>query len=158
MRTNNTHRRFALVGFSSAVFFASLWLTGCQRHASMVIETGPPLRFVMSGPGKVTSFQVSGPDLERESNRQREGDRLMLLKVYWELAPIAAEGRGFDENGAITYGQVPEGFVQVQPQNGTPPPLVERHLYNVRFSVNDGDGINRFFVIRDGKIVAEGER
>jgi len=158
MRINSKFRRFALVGFSSTLFIASLWLTGCQPHPSIEIETGPPLRFVMSGPGRVTSFQVTGPDLEHESNRQGEGDRLTMLKVYWELAPTTAGGRGLDEIGPITYGQVPEGFVQVKPQSGTPPPLVERDLYNVRFSVNDGDGINRFFAIRDGKIVAEGER
>jgi hypothetical protein len=70
MRTRNTLRSFALVGFSSTVFITTLWLTGCQRHPSMEIETGTPLRFVLSGPGRVTSFQVSGPDLEREPQRQ----------------------------------------------------------------------------------------
>jgi hypothetical protein len=80
-----------------------------------------------------------------------------MLKVYWEVAPT--EEIALDKILPITYGQVPKGFVQIQPPNGTPPPhLVERDLYNVRFSGNDGDGINRFFAIRDGRIVAEGER
>ena len=58
-----------------------------------------------------------------------------------------------------TYGKVPEGFGQVQPPSGgAPPRLVERDLYNVRFSVKDDVGINRFFTLRDGMVVAEGEQ
>jgi hypothetical protein len=159
MRSNTILQSFSLVGLFSAVLVGFLWLTGCRQHTSLVIETGNPLRFVVSGPGTMTNFQVTGPDLEREPNRQGEGDRLTLLKVYWEVASSGGTDRSLDKIGPITYGKVPEGFVQIQPPNGVPPPpLVERDLYNVRFSVNDGDGINRFFAIRDGRIVAEGER
>lgn len=136
----------------------SVWLTSCRRQTSLAIEMGNPLRFVVSGPGTLKNLQVTGPDLEREPNRQGEGDRLTLLKVYWELAPREGQERSLDDVGPITYGKVPEGFVQVQPPSGAPPELVERDLYNIRFSVSDGDGINRFFALRDGKVVAEGER
>jgi len=118
---------------------------------------GDPLQFVVSGPGTLANLQVSGPDLEREPNRRGEGDRLPLLKVYWELAPLDGKDRSLDEVGRITYGKAPEGFVQIQPASGPPPPLVDRDLYNIRFSVNNGDGINRFFTIREGKIIGEGE-
>ncbi len=119
---------------------------------------GNPLSFVVSGPGTLNNLQVSGPDLEREPHPRGDGDRLALLKVYWELAPREGQERGLDSVGAITYGKVPEGFVQVQPSSGVPPPLVERDLYNIRLSVTNGNGINMFFAIRDGKVVAEGER
>jgi hypothetical protein len=60
--------------------------------------------------------------------------------------------------GSITYGTVPDGFVQVQPaSNELPPSLVDRDLYNIRISVKDAAGINRFFVIRDGRIDEERE-
>lgn len=156
MRSNTTVQWFSLV-WLAAIGGALLWMTSCRRHTSLVIEPGSTIRFFVSGPGTITNFQVSGPDLKREPNRQGEGDRLTMLKVYWEVA--STDGTALDKIAPITYGKVPDGFVQVQPPNGAPPPpLVERDLYNVRFLVNDGDGINRFFAIRDGRIVAEGER
>ena len=158
MRTNNKLRRFVSVGLSSCVFVTAMWLTGCGRDTHLVIEVGTPLRFIVSGPGALNHLQVTGPDLEREPNRHGDGERLMLSRIYWEVAPSEGTVRSLDEIGPITYGKVPDGFVQVQPPSGAPPPLVERDLYNVRVSVNDDLGINRFFAIRDGRIVAEGER
>ena len=140
------------------LLIASVWLTSCRRQTSLAIEMGNPLRFVVSGPGTLKDLQVTGPDLEREPNRQGEGDRLPLIKVYWELAPREGQERSLDDVGPITYGKVPEGFIQVQPPSGAPPELVEHDLYNIRFSVSDGDGINRFFTLHDGKVVADGER
>jgi hypothetical protein len=158
MRTSYYFRSAAFIGIFSMVL-ATMSLTSCQRRTSLIIEMGNPLRFVVSGPGTLTNLQVTGPDLEREPNRQGEGSRLPLLKVYWELASQDGQDRSLDQVGAITYGRVPEGFVQVEPLgDASPAPLVERDLYNIRFSVNDVDGINRFFVLRDGKVVAEGER
>jgi hypothetical protein len=158
MKTNNTLRRFVLVGLTSYVFVTAIWLTGCGRDTHLVIEMGTPLRFVVSGPGTLDHFQVSGPDLDREPHPQGDGERLMLSKAYWELAPSKTTSRSLDQIGPITYGKVPDGFVQLQPVSGVPPSLVEGHLYNVTFTVNNDHGINSFFAIRDGKIVAEGER
>jgi len=118
MRTNNTLRRFVSVGLSSYVFVTAMWLTGCGRDTHLVIEMGTPLRFVVSGPGTLNHFQVTGPDLEREPNRHGDGERLMLSKIYWEVAPSEGTGRSLDEIGPITYGKVPDGFVQVQPPSG----------------------------------------
>jgi hypothetical protein len=159
MRIIRIRRSFAFTGIFLMQLAVTLSLTTCERRTSLVIEMGNPLRFVISGPGTLTNLQVTGPDLEREPNRQGDGSRLPLLKVYWELASHDGQDRSLDQMGAITYGKVPEGFVQVQPPSGAPPPpLVERDLYNIRLSVKDGDGINRFFALRDGKVVAEGER
>jgi hypothetical protein len=147
-----------LRSFAITVIFFTVLATGCQRRTSLVIEAGNPLRFVLSGPGILTNLQVTGPDLEREPHRQGDGSRLPSLKVYWELSSYEGRDRSLDEVGAITYGKVPEGFVQVQPSSSAPPaPIVDRDLYNIRISVNDGDGINRFFSLRDGKVIAEGE-
>jgi hypothetical protein len=158
MRIDSTIRTFALVGCVSTVVAVLLSSTSCQPHNSLAIQMGTPVRFSVSAPGTLTSLQVSGPDLDRESYPQGEGDHLTLLKVYWELAPREGTYRTLDQIESITYGKVPDGFIQVQPPSGVPPPLQDGNLYNIRFSVNDGNGINTFFAIRDGKIVAEGER
>ena len=159
MRLTYIFRSIAFMSIFSMMLAMTLSLTSCQRRTSLIIESGNPLRFVVSGPGTVTNLQLTGPDLEREPNRQGDGNRLPLLKVYWELASQDGQDRSLDQVGVITYGKVPEGFVQVQPSSGlAPPPLVERNLYNIRFSVTDGDGINTFFTLREGKVVAEGEQ
>jgi hypothetical protein len=131
-------------------------LTSCAQHPSLVIENTSPPRFVFSGSGSVTHLQVTGPDLEPVLSREGSGDR-SAPKVYWEVA--SSPGRPMNEMRSVTYGTVPDGFIQIQPQNGGPPPrLVEQQLYNFRLSVTDGDGFNNFFVIRDGKIVSESDR
>jgi hypothetical protein len=158
MKTNRPFRSLAVLGLVSMALMTSVWLTSCRRQTSLAIEMANSLSFIVSGPGTLKNLQVTGPDLEREPNRQGDGDRLAVLKVYWELAPREGQERSLDEVGRITYGKVPEGFIQIQPPLGAPPQLVERDLYNIRFSVSDGDGINRFFALRNGKIVAEGEQ
>ena len=158
MRVPYAVRGFTLTGISLLVMVVTVSLTSCHRRTSLVIETGNPLRFVVSGPEAMSGFQISGPDLEREPNREGDGSRLPLLKVYWAVALPDGQERTLDQVGAIIYGTVPEGFVQVQPSSGAPPPLLERDLYNVRLSLKNGDGVNRFFAVRDGKVIAEGER
>ncbi len=158
MRTNKP-RTFLTVGLFVSVFLALVSSASCRRENGVVIENGSPLRFIVSGPGTLSHFQVSGPDLEREPHRQGDGERLTLLKVYWELVPsVAATTRSLDKIRSISYGQVPDGFVQVYPQEGAPPALIERDLYNVTLAANTGRGVNMFFSVRDGRIVAEGQK
>lgn len=131
--------------------------TSCRRHTSLRIENGSPIRFAISGPGLLNVLRVSGPDLEREPNRSGEGERLMVSKIYWEIAPLGTSTRSLDEVGPIVYGKVPPGFVQLQPSGGSPPPLVQGDLYNVTFTVANDNGLNTFFRIYQGRIIAEGQ-
>lgn len=150
--------RFLSAGKLSTVLLLTLLATACQRHNSLVIEKGSPIRFVLSGRATINSLQVTGPDLQREPHPQGDGERLTLLKVYWEVAPRGeAAARTLDEIREIRYGEIPEGFVQVYPTNGTPSALVEKNLYCVSLIANSDRGFTTFFAIRDGKIVAEGE-
>lgn len=145
--------------FSVAAILCSLWLSGCARENDLTIRLDTPMKFVLSGPSTLDYFQVSGPDLDREPNPGGAGDRLRLMKDYWKVVPNGTTSqRSLDEIGSITYGQVPDGFVQVYPTDGSPPPLVEPNKYNVTISPKDGRGINMFFFIRGGKIVVEGEK
>jgi hypothetical protein len=105
------------------------------------------------------SLQVTGPDLKREPYPTGESERLTLRKVYWEIAPDAkARTSTLDQVKVINYGEVPEGFIQVYPLIGSPEPAVERNLYCVSLVPSAGRGFTTFFSIRDGKILAEGEK
>ena len=156
MKPKHNRGSFSLI-CGGALLIVVLAMVSCARDRSLVIENTSPPRFVFQGPGVVTHLQVTGPDLERESNPVGDGDRLTALKVYWELA--SSPGRSVNDIGPVTYGRVPDGFVQIEPRNGaSPPQLVEQHLYNIRLSVEGGEGFNNFFVIRNGRIVSEADR
>lgn len=138
MSNHKIETQFLTASLCVAMILLSLCVTACRRHTGLVIENGVPLRFVLSGPGTLHHFVVSGPDLGRELHPQGKGERLMLSKTYWELAPNGTASRTLDEIGPISYGKIPTGFVQVQPSgNLPPPPLVQTHLYNVTFTVNN---------------------
>lgn len=131
-------------------------LLGCERNPKVTIEYAAPPRFLLSGPGTLNYFVISGPDLERDAaNRQGDRDYLPLRNDYWKLIPSeTARNKPLDEIGSIVYGQVPAGFIQVLPEHGPPPPLVEGDLYNVHLEPNNSYSFNTFFSIRDGKVLA----
>ena len=141
------------------MFIAVLWLSGCERDPRVVIEYGVPLRFTVSGPGKIKYFRVNGPDLERDAaNRQGTANQLPKIKLYWKIAPAgSAADQSLDKVGTIIYGQVPTGMVQVYPEHGSPPPLVDGDVYNVHLEPVDSYTFQTFFSIKNGKIFAVGQ-
>jgi hypothetical protein len=157
MRNKTPWKRSCRIGVCTAILLAAMAVVNCGRDPSLVIENTKPPRFVFSGSGTVTHLTITGPDLERDPKPTSGGDHLTPLKVYWEIA--STPGTRMNDVGPVTYGQVPPGFVQIEPQNGASPPnLIEQHSYNFRLSVDGGDGFNRFFVIRDGRIVTEADQ
>jgi len=112
----------------------------------------------VSGRSTLQYFQVSGPDVDREPSPAGDGEHLMLIKNYWKLVPDGKSAEcTLDEIGAIRYGEVPKGFVQVYPDTGSPPPLIDRGKYNVTISPKSGRGVNMFFFLKDGKLIVERE-
>jgi hypothetical protein len=109
----------------------------------------------VSGPGTLNYFRIDGPDLERDpANRQGTRDYLPAIKLYWKLVPKNPREQSLDDIGAIKYGEVPERLIQVYPEHGPPPPLVEGDLYNVHLEPNASNSFNTFFAIRGGKVLA----
>jgi hypothetical protein len=145
---------------SCFLLFVASCLVSCDRKAQVEIENGTPPKFRVSGRGTLNSFDILGPDLEREQiNRQGDSrNSLPKLKLYWKIVPNEnGTNKTIDEIGVIVYGQVPNGFTQAYPEHGAPPPLIERDLYNVALVPKEIDSTTKFFSIRDGKILAEGE-
>jgi hypothetical protein len=135
---------------------------GCSNDVQeneLNVEYGSPPRFVVSGPHAIRAFRISGPDLDREPNPDGSGERLMLLKVYWEIVPTrSATNRNLDDIKQIEYAKLPEGFIQTAPAHGAlPPPLVEGYKYGVTLTPTAGRWSNYFFLIRDGKLISEKE-
>jgi hypothetical protein len=59
----------------------------------------------------------------------------------------------------IVYGQVPPGFRQYTPPNGSPAPISDNSDYSIRVGVRDQrcGGVGMWFSVRDGKITTEAD-
>lgn len=145
--------------FVFSILIMTLPLPSCEHRRRVVIESGSPPQFRISGPGSLDHFEITGPDLDRDaSNRRGNRDYLPAMKVYWRLAPTPDTKQALEGIGTIRYGQIPRGLIQVYPEQGPPPPLVEGDLYNVHLEPDNSDSFNTFFSIREGKIVAVGQK
>ena len=118
-------------------------ILGCERATTLTIEGVSPPKFVMSGNGILRAIRLVGPTKQREAQGEE-------ASVYWLIE--SKESRYVDSVGTVTYGQVPEGFVQKYPESGDPPPLVEGARYNVRIMTDNAAWAYQVFQIKDGKI------
>ena len=146
---------------SLTLLLLSLLISGCglnektKRDPDLAIEGYNPPKFRISGQGKLDSITVSGPDKER---KQPEGDAAPYRKEYWVIMPKEEYDLShFKELGLLIYGQTPEVFKQWVPQMGEVQPLIEGETYSVQLRTKDGPAVSRFFVLRDGKIIATGD-
>jgi hypothetical protein len=80
------------------------------------------------------------------------------MKEYW----VIQSNSDIDVNRLpkpIVYGQVPAGFRQYTPANGSPPPILDGASYIIQIGVREQrcGGINMWFSVRDGKITTEAD-
>ena len=135
-------------------------ISGCRTDTKpvsgpdLVIEGYNPPNFRVSGRGTLDVIEVSGPDRSRKA---AEG-AAPYSKDYWVIMPKAEYDLSrLEELGPVIYGQKPEGFEQWVPRSGEAPPLVEGETYHVHLRTKNGPAVSRFFVLRDGKIIATGD-
>ncbi len=105
--------------------------------------------FKVEGRGSIQVIDVYGPDLE--NTKTAAGTPSM--KTYWEIAPAEDwDVERLAKTGGVVYGQVPQGFKQVIPENGAPPrPLSENEHFTFRLRVANASGVGAGFTIHDGK-------
>ena len=80
------------------------------------------------------------------------GEDMSAAKIIWEIRPNdLAHARV--PLGPLKYGSVPDGFTQIIPREGGPPPLEEGKNYQAGGPpIEMPDGVLRF-TIRDGKVI-----
>jgi len=102
-------------------------LVACDYRPTVTIEGGLVPKFTLTGRGLLHIIEIDGPDFDRP-NGLGAGSRYM--KPYWQIVPLKDYDVGtLEKHGPLVYGEVPEGFRQVIPENGAPaPPLVENEL------------------------------
>lgn len=97
------------------------------------------------------SLRVYGP-----GERKSDSDIEPYGTTYWEIRPKSDyDLRTHAEVSPISYGKVPEGFLQVYPEGGPPPPLFEGGRFAFSLVVEGGDAVNALFTIRQNKVVVE---
>src|SRR5580765_7288785 len=114
----------------------------CARPEPMVlIKEGNPQQFLISAKGILDVFSVSGPVHRCEAESNEHG--LLPMERYWEIAPLSDfDVSEFKKIGPVVYGKVPEGFRQVTPASGAPPPICKGYPYSVQVAIRNGGGVN----------------
>ena len=138
----------------AALFLIACSLLGCERRTHVRIEGGTAPVFVLSGSGRLENFAVY-----TEEGLQRSNNPFEDSFAVWEIKPIAGDMNGtpVEDLGSISYGVVPEGYVQVKPPRGSPPPLTDGLKYFYEVVTTGAPWASSYFEIKNSRAVpAEG--
>ena len=117
--------------------------TGCERDMRIKIDGKNPPTFTLSGSGDLVFLYLA----EVHDNRPPSLEDPDL----WEIRPNG--NNKISKLPSITYGTVPQGFIQVTPASGAPPPLIEGKLYAVGGPNANANGGSIWFTIKGGRSV-----
>lgn len=132
---------YLLITVSVAVF------SSCEVDTTVTIKGDNPPTFVMSGSGSLALLRIQGQKVRDTP--------AIFASVVWEIRSKDGRinGTRLESLGSIIYGRVPEGYVQVYPEHGDAPPLIEGQKYHAFFDTVNANGARVHFTIRDGKVV-----
>jgi hypothetical protein len=112
----------------------------------LTVTGNNPPQFRMTGSGELTSIRVTGPHKQQEV----EGEDQYM---YWLIRSERYETRrNVKEVSPVTYGKVPDGYVQVYPAHGEAALLVEGEHYHVQIVTDSANGDNGHFTIKNGSV------
>ena len=118
----------------------------CERSTTVQTTGENPPGFVLAGSGKLGEIIIYEAgyrgSLEDESH------------MMWEVKAQRMPGKLINELGTVTYGTIPEGYLQVKPEPGQdPPPLSEGKIYKFWFISANAPTALGYFEIRNNKAV-----
>ena len=135
------------------VLLSLLALCSCEPDTAVDVALGGkvPPTFSFSGPWWARDFQI----LEvPPKSVNKNGQNTEQVKKIWLVTLGNDNGRRAKDWPRITYGSIPEGFIQQIPNVGTSPPqLIEGKIYVAQALDNALNGGACYFVIRNGKSV-----
>lgn len=110
--------------------------------------------FELAGSGNLSLFTVIeiGPENQKLPSVERDPDQ---DKILWQVWPdnLSYKERVIRRLPPITYGQVPQGFVQKLPKEGNAPTLVEGKIYEAGGPASNANGGFIRFIISGGKSI-----
>lgn len=142
------------------ILIASLGLIlACEVDMSVAVDGKNPPTFKLSGSGNLHFFFVSevAPENLKRLPIERNSDRDTAL---WEIWPnnLSFEDKRIWKLPAITYGTIPQGFIQKIPISGEPSYLVEGKMYSAGGPAANANGGFVLFTIRNGETMVIDER
>lgn len=132
------------------MLFVACSLTGCERATEVTLRGGTTPVFDLSGSGAVAVFTVFGPDYMTKAKKLDDEDFAL-----WKIKPSGGylNGTRIRYLGSITYGVVPEWYVQVKPKDGAPPPLMEGQKYFYFVETTSAAGAGGYFEVKNSRAV-----
>jgi hypothetical protein len=134
-------------------------MAACEIDMSVAVDGKNPPTFKLSGSGNLHFFIISevAPENLKRLPIERNSDKDTVL---WEIWPnnLSFEQTRIWKLPAITYGKIPQGFIQKIPVNGEPPSLVEGKMYSAGGPAANANGGFVLFTIRNGETVVIDER
>jgi hypothetical protein len=136
-----------------AIILVLLSSSACERRTEARLEGGnPPIFSISAGTGRVWVISIGEYQMNKTSNAARGKDEI------WRVEPKRDKsgellGKQASEIGKVTYGVVPEGYVQITPTNDSPPPLAPGKYYSYEFKAEKGMAASGDFAILDGSAV-----
>lgn len=134
------------------LFFAcSLSLSACDLERATSVTVAPGPRFTFSGSGQLAVFTIYGP---------QQGERISypdpgVSAIVWRIQSSAGYFAGqYVSRVRLTYGQVPQGYIQMVPnQEQAAPPLAAGLVYSF-FAETSGAGSRDgfFYMAKDQPI------
>ena len=125
------------------VIFLLTFFTGCERILKVTLDGKNPPTVKFNGSGEISwvyTYQVTP-----QGKIPAKDTEMWIVVPKTAITASAAP--------PITYGVVPDGFVQQVPSNGNPPPLEEGKTYGFGADTRGQPGSAVWFTIRDGKAV-----
>ena len=127
----------------------TLSFIGCERSTRVWVKGGTAPVFDLSGSGAVECFTVYGPDFMTKAEKPRDENY-----AVWKISPSGGfHGTWIGKLGSITYGVVPDGYTQIIPKEGTPPPLMEGQKYFYFVETANAPGAGGYLEIRNSRAV-----
>jgi hypothetical protein len=107
------------------------------------IDGKNPPTFTLSGSGNLVFLYLA--EVQDKKPLSPEDPEM------WKIQPNGNDK--ISELPSIIYGTVPNGFTQVTPTSGAPPPLMEGKVYAFGGPAYNANGGSIWFTIKDGKSV-----
>ena len=150
-RPNRLFRGLRQIGLQFALLSM---FAGCEVDMTVAVDKRNPPTFKLSGSGDLIFFVVSeiAPENQRLFPAQRDSRKDILL---WQIWPsnLPDEDVRVRRLPPITYGTLPQGFIQKIPEHGEPPPLTEGKIYQAGGPNSNANGGFVWFTIRNGEVI-----
>ena len=133
-----------------SLLLVAWFFTGCERSTHVTVEGGATPVFVLSGSGNLAKLEVYLLPISYENE----------AKPFWASPPVwridakqgYSSGRSLIDIDKVTYGVVPPGYKQVNPENNQPPPTIFPHrIYQVSCDTTNAPHGAAAFQVKEGK-------